>query len=62
MLKLEYLRYHYNLSDRQVIDRGSTDIAFRYFLQVDVGGVASGSQFAVSLSRSVGDERLPQSL
>jgi len=39
MLKLEYLRYHYNLSDRQVIDRGSTDIAFRYFLQVDVGGL-----------------------
>jgi len=39
MLKLEYLRYHYNLSDRQVIDRASTDIAFRYFLQVDVRGL-----------------------
>ena len=36
MLKLEYLRYHYRLSDRQVIERGRTDIAFRYFLQVDV--------------------------
>ena len=36
MLKLEYLRYHFNLSDRQVIERARTDLAFRYFLQVDV--------------------------
>ena len=36
MLKLEYLRYHYNLSDRQVIERGKTDVSFRFFLQVDV--------------------------
>jgi transposase len=34
LLKLEYLRYHYNLSDRQVIERGRTDMAFRFFLQV----------------------------
>jgi transposase len=34
MLKLEYLRYHHNLSDRQVIDRAETDLAFRCFLQV----------------------------
>ena len=36
MLKLEYLRYHYNLSDRQVIERAGPDLAFRCFLQVDV--------------------------
>lgn len=36
MLKLEYLRYQYNLSDRQVIERAKTDLAFRLFLQVDV--------------------------
>jgi len=35
MLKLEYLRYQYRLSDREVILRTTTDIAFRYFLQVD---------------------------
>jgi transposase len=35
MLKFEYLRYHYQLSDRQVIARAKTDMAFRYFLQVD---------------------------
>jgi transposase len=34
MLKLEYLRYQHQLSDRQVIDRTSTDVSFRYFLQV----------------------------
>jgi IS5 family transposase len=34
MLKLEYLRYHYNLSDREVIARSGTDLAFREFLQV----------------------------
>jgi IS5 family transposase len=35
MLKLEYLRYHHNLSDRRVIERAQTDLAFRYFLQID---------------------------
>jgi len=34
MLKLEYLRYHHNLSDRDVIARGQTDLAFRHFLQI----------------------------
>jgi len=36
LLKLEYLRYQHNLSDRQVLERARTDVAFRYFLQVDV--------------------------
>jgi transposase len=34
MLKLEFLRYWYNLSDEQVVQRTKTDLAFRYFLQV----------------------------
>jgi transposase len=34
MLKLEFLRYWRNLSDRQVMERTKTDLAFRYFLQV----------------------------
>ncbi len=33
-LKLEYLRCHYRLSDREVCDRASTDIAFRWYLQL----------------------------
>jgi IS5 family transposase len=36
LLKLEFLRYVHGLSDRQVIDRGQTDLSFRYLLQVDV--------------------------
>lgn len=32
LLKLEFLQYHDNLSDRQVISRARTDIAYRYFL------------------------------
>lgn len=34
MLKLEFLRYVYRLSDRQVVDRARTDILLRYFLQI----------------------------
>ena len=34
VLKLEFLRYQYNLSDREVIRRAETDVAFRYFLQI----------------------------
>jgi transposase len=37
MLKLEYLRYHHNLSDREVMVRAETDLAFRYFLQIPLG-------------------------
>lgn len=32
MLKLEFLQYYDTLSDRQVVDRGQTDMAYRYFL------------------------------
>ena len=34
MLKLEFLKYRHNLSDQQVMGRATTDLAFRYFLQV----------------------------
>jgi transposase len=34
MLKLEFLQYHDNLSDRQVITRAQTDVAYRYFLDL----------------------------
>jgi transposase len=34
LLKLEFLRYQFNLSDRQVMKRAETDAAFRYFLQI----------------------------
>jgi len=34
MFKIEFLRYLYNLSDRQVIERCWTDLQFRYFLKI----------------------------
>ena len=36
ILKLEFLRYVYRLSDREVVDRGGTDVLFRYFFQIPV--------------------------
>src|ERR1700730_7291591 len=32
MLKILFLRFHYKLSDRQVMARTQTDMAFRWFL------------------------------
>jgi transposase len=32
LLKLEFLEYHYNLSDRQVVDQAQYNMAFRLFL------------------------------
>ena len=32
LLKLEFLQYHYNLSDRQVVEQARYNMAFRYFL------------------------------
>jgi transposase len=39
MLGLEYLQYHYNLSDRMVLARAQSDVAFRFFLDL---GLDSG--------------------
>lgn len=36
LFKIEFLRYLYNLSDRQVIERCWTDLQFRYFLQMGI--------------------------
>ena len=36
MLKLEFLRYFFHLSDRAVIARSQTDLLFRWFLQVPI--------------------------
>jgi transposase len=32
LLKLEFLQYHYNLSDRQVVEQAQYNMAFRWFL------------------------------
>lgn len=36
LLKLEFLQYHYNLSDREVIDQAHYNMAFRFFLDLSL--------------------------
>src|SRR5688572_10430697 len=36
MLKLEFLQFHYNLSDREVIAQAGVNVAFRYFLDLSL--------------------------
>lgn len=36
LLKLEFLRYYYRLSDSEVVERCRSDIAFRWFLQLPI--------------------------
>ena len=36
MFKLEFLQYHYTLSDREVIAEAQVNVAYRYFLDVSV--------------------------
>jgi transposase len=37
LLGLEYLRYHYNLSDRLVVAQAQVNVAFRFFLGLGLG-------------------------
>jgi len=39
MFKLEYLQYHYNLSDREVIAEAQVNVAYRYFLDLSINSV-----------------------
>lgn len=36
LLKLEFLEYHYNLSDRQVVEQSRYNMAFRWFLDLSL--------------------------
>jgi transposase len=36
LLKLEFLEYHYNLSDREVIAQAAVNVAFRFFLDLSL--------------------------
>ena len=49
MLKILFLRFHYRLSDRQVMERTVTDMAFRWFLglgvHADIPNHTNGTHF-----------------
>jgi transposase len=36
MLRLEFLQYHYNLSDREVVEQAQYNMAFRFFLDLSL--------------------------
>jgi transposase len=36
LLKLEFLEYHYNLSDREVIEQAGVNVAFRFFMDLSL--------------------------
>jgi hypothetical protein len=55
MLKLEFLRYHHHLSDRGVIARAQTDVAFLWFLQYPLGGGNSRILVPCAFSVDVGE-------
>jgi transposase len=36
LLRLEFLQYHYNLSDREVVEQSQYNMAFRFFLDLSL--------------------------
>lgn len=57
MLKILFLCYHYKLSDRQVIERTRTDMAFRWFLALPLKGNVPHHTDATYFRQRIGAER-----
>jgi transposase len=57
MLKLLYLCYHYKLSDRGVLQRARTDMAFRWFLGMPVNADLPDPTDATHFRQRLGSER-----
>jgi hypothetical protein len=60
MLKILFLRFHYKLSDRLVMERTKTDMAFRWFLDFPVGGAVPNHTGGTYFRKRVGVERFAQ--
>ena len=60
MLKILFLRFHYKLSDRQVIARAITDMAFRWFLDWPVGYAVPHHTGGTYFRKRIGVERFAQ--
>jgi transposase len=60
MLKISYLSYHYKLSDRQVIVRAETDLAFRWFLGLSLHAPLPNHTNGTHFRHRLGDERFKQ--
>lgn len=57
LLKLELLRYQYELSDSAVVEQTKTDIAFRYFLDMDSRDSPPNSSTLSVFRARIGAER-----
>ncbi len=60
MLKILFLRFHYKLSDRQVMERITTDVAFRWFLAFPVGWQVPNHTGGTYFRKRIGAERFAQ--
>lgn len=60
MLKIGFLGFHYDLSDRQVMVRIQTDLAFRWFLDLGCAGTIPNHTNGTHFRARVGTDRFNQ--
>jgi transposase len=60
MLKILFLRFHYRLSDRQVMERTVTDMAFRWFLTLGVHAAIPDHTNGTHFRQRIGAESFEQ--
>jgi transposase len=60
MLKILFLRFHYKLSDRQVMNRAVTDLAFRWFLGLPLKKPVPHHTEGTYFRNRIGEERFVQ--
>jgi transposase len=60
MLKILFLCFHYKLSDRQVIERARTDMAFRWFLGLGLHATLPNHTNGTHFRQRLGEERFEQ--
>lgn len=60
MLKILFLRFHYRLSDRQVMERAKTDMAFRWFLDLGLDDAVPNHTSDTYFRQRIGPERFAQ--
>ncbi len=60
MLKILFLRFHYKLSDRQVMERTKTDMAFRWFLDLPLHDKVPNHTDGTYFRKRIGVERFAQ--
>jgi transposase len=60
LLKLEFLQYHYNLSDRAVVDQARYNLAFRLFLGLSLHSPLPDPSLLTYFRRRLGGQRHQQ--